>query len=179
MRARGGPCVLGDLLSAVTERGGPSAPAADSCVSAEQAIEQQAEHDQRHQHVSPIPLIQKGEQRKSYAGDGCGDEEEQAKLDQAAAAKGKRLVENSSDGAQLRGLALKYVIISYRGGMAYQVQGTTGEHKNRGENHSGAQELAHDFVDALICFLCHLSAHRILTSARGKSSVPPTPQPHR
>jgi hypothetical protein len=49
-------------------------PTVFSSASSEKAIKQDAQHNNREDHILPIALIKKGENRKCDPADGCGDQ---------------------------------------------------------------------------------------------------------
>lgn len=72
-----------------------------------EAVEKQSEDDQGDDYVGPVALINKSENGEDDASYWCGDQEQQAKLNDAADVTGDGIVKNRSDVTKIAGLTLE------------------------------------------------------------------------
>src|SRR6266480_6369587 len=93
-----------------------------STVSAEDAVQQDGENDERHDDVESIALQSEGDDRERHPRHGSGKEQHEPELDQAAAARLEAIAYDAIDAAQVCRLTAEDAIVRRLATVAEQVE---------------------------------------------------------
>src|SRR5487761_893427 len=128
------------------------------------AEQQHRKHQQRERHVRPVAFFEEREYAKRHARHGRRDKHHQSELNPIPAVPRDDSPHNSPKPIQARWFPLEHVVTRHQPAIFHQIKDSPGEHHNRRQNHTGAQQHrndpVHPFVIPLILRLGHLQFPR-------------------
>jgi len=123
----------------------------DGEAGADQAVEQDRQHDQREGYVEAVAFQGEADYGERDPHDGSRDQEEQAELDEALSPAGEHALNHAGNGAEVGRLTAEDAIVGGFGGVAGDVDAGSDENDDGGERDSAAQDIAeHQFQTAVI-----------------------------
>jgi hypothetical protein len=126
------------------------APWAREYLAAEEAVEEQRQDGEAHGGIQVVALAQETQQQQDDAHDRCGNQEQHAQLNHAAAAAQEDVGKNARHGTQVGRFGVEALVCGRREAVTPQVDGSAQEHNRGGRQHACPQQVANEDLQPLL-----------------------------